>query len=86
MLMNATAHVGCAYTIRESAQKVDSGRKITCCTWELNPHGLLKGPKWRLPTLMLIVKVAMLHGLHSAKYSHLSFEYEDASTKASLWI
>ena len=38
MLMNVTAHVGCANTVRESALKVDSGRKITCRTWESNPR------------------------------------------------
>ena len=36
MLMHATVHWGCTDTIRESALKVDSGRKIPCRTGELN--------------------------------------------------
>ena len=36
MLMHAIAHGGCSTTTRESALKVDSGRKIPCCTGESN--------------------------------------------------
>ena len=36
MLMHATAHESCTDTVRESALKVDSGRKIPCRTEELN--------------------------------------------------
>ena len=32
MLMHVTAHGGCMDTVRESALKVDSGRKIPCHT------------------------------------------------------
>ena len=36
MLMYAIAHGGCTHTERESALKVDSGRKIPCRTGESN--------------------------------------------------
>ena len=36
MLMHAIAHRKCTDTVRKSALKVDSGRKIPCCTGELN--------------------------------------------------
>ena len=36
MLMHAIVHGGCTDTVRESAQKVDSGRKIPCLTRESN--------------------------------------------------
>ena len=36
MLMSAISHGGCADTVRESALNVESGRKIPCCTGELN--------------------------------------------------
>ena len=36
MLMYAIAHEGCTDTVRESALKVDSGRKIPCHTGESN--------------------------------------------------
>ena len=35
--MHVTAHSGCANTVRESALKVNSGRKILCHPGELNP-------------------------------------------------
>ena len=38
MLMHATAHKGLWTHVRESALKVDSGRKIPCCTAESNLH------------------------------------------------
>ena len=37
MLMHAIARGGCTDTVRESALKGDSGRKILCCTEDLNP-------------------------------------------------
>ena len=36
--MLSHAHRGCTNTVRESALKVDSGRKIPCCIRDLNPH------------------------------------------------
>ena len=36
MLMHAIAHGGCVDTVRESALKVDSGRKIPCHTRDFN--------------------------------------------------
>ena len=36
MLKHAIAYEGCTDTVRESALKVDSGRKITRCTGEPN--------------------------------------------------
>ena len=38
MLMHAIAHGGCTDTVRESALKVDSGRKIPCRTGDSNPR------------------------------------------------
>ena len=38
MLMHAIAHGGIRTYVRESALKVDSGRKIPCCTGESNLH------------------------------------------------
>ena len=37
MLIHAIAHGGCTNTVRESALKVGSGRKILCRTWDSNP-------------------------------------------------
>ena len=37
MLIHAIAHGGCTITVRESALKVGSGRKILCLTWDSNP-------------------------------------------------
>ena len=34
MSMNAIAHGGCTDTVRESALKVDSGRKIHCLAFQ----------------------------------------------------
>ena len=42
--MHAIAHRGCTDTIRESALKVDSGRKIPCCTRESKLHQRRVGP------------------------------------------
>ena len=42
--MHAVAHEGCMDTVRESALKVDSGRKIPCRTGELNLHRQHAGP------------------------------------------
>ena len=36
-MMHAIAHRGCMDTVRESALKIDSGRKIPYCSWDLNP-------------------------------------------------
>ena len=36
MLVRATAHGSCSNTVGESAPEVNSGRKIRCCTGELN--------------------------------------------------
>ena len=36
MLMRMIAHKGCTYVIRESALKIDSGRKILCFSGESN--------------------------------------------------
>ena len=36
MLMHVIAHRGCMDTIRESALETDSGRKIPCCTRDVN--------------------------------------------------
>ena len=44
MLMHATAHKGLWTHVRESALKVDSGRKIPCCTAESNLHQQHDGP------------------------------------------
>ena len=38
MLMHAVAHGGCAHTVRESALKADTGRKIPRRTGDLNPR------------------------------------------------
>ena len=38
MLMQAIAHGGCTDTVRESALKVDSGRKNRCPTGDSNPR------------------------------------------------
>ena len=38
MLMYAIARGGCTDTVRESALKADSGRKIPCCTGDSNPR------------------------------------------------
>ena len=38
MLMHAIAHGGCTDTVRESALKVDSGRRSLCRTWDSNPR------------------------------------------------
>ena len=35
---------GCTDTVRESALKVNSGRKILCCTWESNLRQRCAGP------------------------------------------
>ena len=37
ILIPAITHMGCTDTVRESALKVDSGRKIPCCTGDWNP-------------------------------------------------
>ena len=44
MLMHAIAHGGCRDTVRESALKVDSGRKIPCRTGESNLRQLRASP------------------------------------------
>ena len=44
MLMRAVAHEGCRDTYRESALKVDSGRKIPCLTGESNLPQRHDGP------------------------------------------
>ena len=44
MLMHTIAHEGCTDTVRESAQKVDSGRKIPCRPGESNLRQRLAGP------------------------------------------
>ena len=44
MLMHATAHGGVRTHVRESALKVDSGRKISCRTGESNLHQWHDGP------------------------------------------
>ena len=38
MLMHAIDHWGCTATVKESALKGDSGRKIPCRTWDSNPR------------------------------------------------
>ena len=38
MLLHAVEHGGCMDTVTESALKVDSGRKIPCCTGDSNRH------------------------------------------------
>ena len=38
MLMHEIAHGGVQTHLRASALKIDSGRKIPCCTGELNLH------------------------------------------------
>ena len=43
MFMYAIAHGGCTTTTRESALKVDSKRKIPCCTGESNLHQYCAG-------------------------------------------
>ena len=42
--MHAIAHGGCTDTVRESALKVDSGRKIPCRTGESNLRRRCAGP------------------------------------------
>ena len=44
MLMHATAHGGVRTHVRESALKVDSGRKIPCCRGESNLRQQHDGP------------------------------------------
>ena len=44
MLMHAIAHEGCTDTERESALKVDSGKKIPCRTGESNLRQRRDGP------------------------------------------
>ena len=44
MWMHAIAHGGCTDTVRESALKVDSGRKIPCRTGESNQRWRRAGP------------------------------------------
>ena len=44
LLMHALAHGGCTNTVRESALKVDSVRKILCRTGESNPLQRRAGP------------------------------------------
>ena len=44
MLMHANAHEGCTDTVRESAPKVNSGRKIPCRTGESNLRRKRAGP------------------------------------------
>ena len=44
MLMHATAYGGCTDTVRESALKVDSGRKIPCRTGDSNLRQRRAGP------------------------------------------
>ena len=36
------AHGGCADTVRDSALKVASGRKIHCGTWGIEPASVLR--------------------------------------------
>ena len=61
MLMNAIAHRGCTDTVRESALKADSGRKIPCRTGDSNPQQYCA---WLFsPT---VYQVSLL--LHSLKY------------------
>ena len=38
MFIHAIAHWGCTNTVKESALKVDSWRKMSCCAGELNPR------------------------------------------------
>ena len=40
--MHAIAHGVCTDTVRESAPKVDSGRKIPCRTWGFEPSSVLR--------------------------------------------
>ena len=42
--MHMVAHGGCTDAVRESAQNVDSGRKISCCTRESNLPQWYAGP------------------------------------------
>ena len=44
MLMHEIAHGGCTHTVRESALKVDTRRKIPCRTGESNPRRQRAGP------------------------------------------
>ena len=44
MLMQAIVHGGCMDTVRESALKVDSGRKMPCRTGESNLRQRRAGP------------------------------------------
>ena len=44
MKIHAIAHGGCTVTVRESALKVDSGRKIPCRTGESNVRRRHAGP------------------------------------------
>ena len=45
MLMHAIAHGGVRTHVREPALKVEFGRKIPCCTGELNLRWWCDGPK-----------------------------------------
>ena len=55
MLMHVVAHTG---TVRESALKVNSGRKISCRTGESNR------PQWRAgPTLYQLSYIPILVGM-----------------------
>ena len=60
------AHIqggGCAYTLRESAVQVDSGRKIPCCTrdWNLSSSALdlMLNPLSHIPALSIAIGLAL---------------------------
>ena len=63
MLMHVTAHEGCTDTARESALKVDSGRKIPCQTGDLNlPQWCAGWMPYQLSYILSVcVCVAHLH-------------------------
>ena len=51
MSMHAIAHGGCTDTVRESALKVNSGRKIPCRTRDSNPRQYCAGLAFQSDTL-----------------------------------
>ena len=60
MLMIVIAHGGCTDTVRASALKVDSGRKIPCRTGDSNPRQYHTWPRrstdWAIPAPSWLVK------------------------------
>ena len=60
-LMHAIAHGGCTDTVRESALKADSGRKIPCLTRELHLRRLRAGPMlYQLSYIPILIPVSVL--------------------------